>query len=161
MEENFDLEKANQEYEDWENSPDGIRYNLRLHVDNSELEQLIVLTISELSPEVREYLYEECFFVAVGEGTHGMVLAPVQRWLIFLDASIVSAYDAAGAMSIIAHEIAHAWLKHDMMDPAITAQCEIDASTLAAQWGFKGIGADVERVFLRYPSLQRSDRDHV
>ena len=43
--------------------------------------------------------------------------------------------------SVIAHEIAHAWLKHDLTNPgADDEQMEAEAAALCKAWGFHGLG---------------------
>lgn len=71
-------------------------------------------------------------------------LVKQQIWLILLDEKIAHNIEPENAQSIIAHEIVHAWLGHDRHSPDIPKDCEIQAATLTGQWGFQGLGSDVE-----------------
>lgn len=145
-----EFEQMLNQQEAWDNSPEGVRYNLHMFVDDMELERIIVHTVCQLPLDVQLFLYEWCRFAAVGNGIKGQVLPPSERWLILLDAGIVADFSEDAAMGIVAHEIAHAVLGHNQLDPTITAKVEIDAAALAQQWGFIGIGADEKHVRALY-----------
>ena len=65
-------------------------------------------------------------------------------WLILLDERSVDEDEESEILGTIAHEIAHAWLKHDRMSPDIPEDCETKAANLAKEWGFQGRGTDPE-----------------
>jgi hypothetical protein len=65
----------------------------------------------------------------------------LQRWIVLLNESIVGSEDAE---SIVAHEIAHAWLRHDRLGLDVSSDSEREAEELTGEWGFSGLGADVE-----------------
>lgn len=139
--------------ETWESSPAGVRYSLgagpiMLGVSHESIDTQITLTVAALPQEVREFVYEDCFFATVGAGISGQVLPrAIDRWLILLDAAMLNDYDEDECRGVIAHEIAHAYLGHVMNDPSLTIECEREAGAQAAAWGFTGIGADPEHRF--------------
>ena len=49
--------------------------------------------------------------------------------------------------SIVAHEIAHAWFKHERPGP-LPPDCEIQAANQTRDWGFRGLGADPKGCFI-------------
>ena len=57
----------------------------------------------------------------------------------------------------IAHEIAHAWLKHDQLSIDIPDTCKVDAALLAGAWGFTGKGTDPEHCDRTRQQLRQSD----
>ena len=61
-------------------------------------------------------------------------------WLILLEENLTE----KDARSIIAHEIAHAWLGHNRLAADTDASVEIEAVRQVKQWGFTGLGADEE-----------------
>ena len=107
---------------------------------------MIVYTVMKLPNHVREYIYEECHFLSVGVTCWGMVMPKLDGWLILLEERIVKEFDEGNAMSIVAHEIAHAWLKHDRADSTIDEQCEKEAAEKTKEWGFEGLGTNLEHV---------------
>jgi hypothetical protein len=120
-----------------------IHYDLAYWGDSEEMEIAIVRTIAKLPEEVAGFAVEECCYLSVGRSCLGMVLPGdigKEKWIILLDERI-SKRDLHGA---IAHEIAHAWLKHDRTSPDCPVDCEVQAATLTKAWGFAGKGADVE-----------------
>jgi hypothetical protein len=70
-------------------------------------------------------------------------LSSIETWIILLDERITDEGEEV-TMGIIAHEIAHAWLKHDRHHYATPPECEIEAADLAKAWGFTGRGADAD-----------------
>lgn len=151
---NDDWEARARAEEEWETSSEGVRYSLgagpiMMGVSHDEImDTLITMTVVALPQDVREFIYENCFFATVGNSIGGQVLPrAIDRWLVLLDANMVNEYDVDECQGIIAHEIAHAYLGHKMDDPALTIECEREAGQQAADWGFKGIGADPEHRF--------------
>ncbi len=138
---------------DWDQSAEGIHYRLGLDVgiDDDQTQGVIVETITRLPRNVAEYAIEQCRFVSVGRANLGITLPgrllqpnpqeskPEPRWLIVVEDRM----PAKWAHSVVAHEIAHAWLKHDRGSPDLPVDCEVQAATLTGEWGFTGRGADV------------------
>ncbi len=110
----------------------------------------ITNTIRNLPADVAAFAIDRCAFVSVGRVAAGWTLPgrigvhPSQRrsrnmWIIVLLESLPPE-DANGA---IAHEIAHAWLGHDMI-VGLPEDGETQAASMVAEWGFTGIGSDPE-----------------
>lgn len=109
---------------------------------DSETQSGITRALVRVPAEVRQFAITECVFVSAGADTLGLC-RPVSiigqaTWLIVLaegEAEIVE--------NVVAHEVAHAWLGHDIGDTSSTHE-EIEAATrqLLRDWGFKGEGAD-------------------
>jgi hypothetical protein len=59
-------------------------------------------------------------------------------WLIILDEKSIE------DDSVIAHEIAHAWLRHDKLSAEDQETWEVDAANLTKSWGFEGRGSDAD-----------------
>ena len=89
-------------------------------------------------------------------------LAKVETWIILLAEQIMEEGEQV-AQGIIAHEIAHAWLKHNRHSPETSPECEIEAANLARQWGFMGRATDVEQCLtpLDRKRLERVSDDHT
>lgn len=126
---------------------------------SDDVTRILIETVLRLPQKVGEYALDRCLFISVGvggEAAPGMCLPgsylPQEGgrrlrnlWLIVLSED-VPPEDAHG---IVAHEIAHAWLRHhpsirleDTIEVAIKQ--EIDAVKLTRQWGFMGIGTDFD-----------------
>ena len=142
----------NQAYSDqWERSPTGVRYALSAGttiqgVDMAHLDDLITLTVAQLPTDVQEFVYDQCTFISVGGGHIGAAFPPqwAPAWLIVLSSHVLADRTDDDVMSIIAHEIAHARCGHSMFESDGSAadgdRMEIEASQLAAAWGFSGRG---------------------
>jgi hypothetical protein len=100
-----------------------------------------------LPEKVRDYTLARCIIFSIGRGAAGIVwparVAQSSRyrrpkWLI------VISEEADDLESTIAHEIAHAWLRHDRMAEVTPREWEMEAANLARDWGFLGRGADPE-----------------
>ena len=110
----------------------------------------IIETVARLPEEVRDFVSGQCRFISAGRSIYGMVLpgsigvddvsqAPENIWIVLLRDPLPKR-DAHG---IIAHEIAHAFLKHDRLSPdGYPGDSEQQVAGLAKQWGFTGKGAD-------------------
>ena len=64
-------------------------------------------------------------------------------WLVLLDERIADEGEDE-AMGVIAHEIAHVWLKHNRLEDTSAPECEIEAANLTKTWGFNGRGAEAD-----------------
>jgi hypothetical protein len=130
--------------------------------DDLDLTRTLAETLLCLPEEVAQFACDRCRFIS-SSGCYGMVLpgrlgvhpdtrAPEDDlWLILLASDLPE----ADAHSIVAHEIAHAWLGHDRLSPDLTPECEVEAATLTAQWGFSGIGASVDHCDRRRRTRQQ------
>ena len=115
-------------------------------VDSDRLDNLITLTVHRLPGKIRDYVYDSCTFLSIGSGTYGQTFPPgwVPGWLILLNGDALEPLADEDAMSIVAHEIAHAWFAHSLFDMDIhqrDAQIETEAINQTIAWGFAGIGA--------------------
>lgn len=101
----------------------------------------IMETVRRLPAVVAKFAVEQCSFVSVGRTCWGMVIpknAPeitANKWLVVLDAAM----PRRERHSIVAREIAHAWLGHDRLSPGFDPASEVQAHSLVTSWGFKGI----------------------
>lgn len=85
------------------------------------------------------------------EDWNELVIADLtNRWIIVLTEELPT-NDAHG---IIAHEIAHAWLRHDRFADH-PEDCETKAANLTREWGFTGKGADA--VYCNASKSRRGD----
>jgi hypothetical protein len=135
---------------------DHVAYELRYFGDDQEIYQALVATIMRLPQDVAEFVLERCSFVSVGGETWAQTMPvwalvrdlesiPENVWVITLSEKL----SAEDLHSIIAHEIAHAWLKHgEWLKHGKTIYKPPDAESQAANqardWGFTGKGADAE-----------------
>lgn len=110
----------------------------------------ILEAVARLPQKVCDFACDRCMFLSVGRSVLGMVVPAriathaVERrtrnmWLILLEEDLTE----EDAHSIIAHEIAHAWLRHDRLDGDPDPSVE-EAVRQVKQWGFTGLGADEE-----------------
>jgi hypothetical protein len=134
------------QYEQWENSLEGVHYQLNLMLRNPDLEGCIVRTVLRLPAEVRAFVYGECKILDAGNAVAGHVMPTSwvegSSWLIILDGNLTVTLEDEDAQSIVAHEISHAWLKHSIF--AVDLSCEKEAAEQTAAWGFSGKGADIK-----------------
>jgi hypothetical protein len=118
------------------NSMDGIYYALDGHLFAShDMETLILKTLQRLPKEVQEFVYENCSFKEIEpDSGHAFSMKKNRRltWLILLGSQADE--------SLIAHEIAHAWLgHHHALRYEIAGNCipqEIAAWTAVKEWGW-------------------------
>ena len=107
-----------------------LHYEIAYYGDDPELGIAITETVTGLPKNIWEFVIETCAFLSVGETCNGMVVAgrigvhPRERrsrnmWLVILAENMLS----DDKYSIIAHEIAHAWLKHDGVSLTVTDDC--------------------------------------
>lgn len=120
--------------------------------EDPDIERAIVAVFVKLPIEVIDFIFRKCAFLSVGRSCLGMVVPQMLaqtnpedvkgRWLILLEERTPKRQ----IKSVIAHEIAHAWLEHNHLSLACPKECEIQVALLAKQWGFKGWGADEDFV---------------
>jgi predicted Zn-dependent protease len=79
-------------------------------------------------------------FFSIGAGSNGQCLpsrfADGAEWLILID------NDAPDIETVIAHEVAHAYLGHSLADLLSEEETEKQAREQVRAWGFSGKGAD-------------------
>ena len=143
------------------------------YCDNIEVHTAVLKTVSRLPEDVQEYACGRCVFLALadyGMVLPGLITYPHSsesvemieqapkgasrleladyvetyerkaKWIILLPRCLA----ADEAQSIIAHEIAHAFLGHDRLSICDFIDVETEACNLVRSWGFGGLGADVE-----------------
>ena len=126
-----------------------VSYRLAYFGEDTRLHRWIVQTVARLPEEVRDFACERCRFLSVGRSALGMVIpadiathaleeCTCNMWLILLEEELPE----DDAHSIIAHEIAHARLGHNRF--TADASVEILTAEKTKEWGFTGLGADVE-----------------
>jgi len=147
-------------------SPEGDMRKAVYYGRCAHTEQLITETVQRLEAKVRDFVLDRCRFVSVGNtaqalpgcvGIHPFEQQAHNMWIIILEEGLHPNDDrrrADEAHSIVAHEIAHAWLGHDRLGN-VPPDCEGQAADQARQWGFTGKAADAEYCM----SLTRSGRD--
>jgi hypothetical protein len=136
--------KPSEGWDEWPNRLEGIAYDLQTyHGDDPHTHRRIVETIAKLPDRVARFALNRCVYFSAGRVNHGMVLPPRTlgrgRWVLVLTETTPE----RSAQSMIAHEIAHAWLKHDRYAANVdAAEIESGAAQLAREWGFSGRAAD-------------------
>ena len=130
---------------------DDAHHDLVYYGEDRDLHRQIIETVLQLPERVGRFALDRCRFLSVGESVYGMTLpgriglsaGPGRRsrnmWIILLADPLPEEH----ALSIIADEIAHAWLKHDRLGNP-PKDCEIEAANMTLAWGFTGKGADAE-----------------
>lgn len=103
--------------------------------------------IAKLPANVQEFALQKCTFIAIGKGTHGESWpasyfcpqtdggekAVQNQWVIILNETAIHKQREY----VIAHEVAHAWLEHDLpLRQDDYRLREFDADELAKSWGF-------------------------
>jgi len=151
------------EYE-WDHSLDGILYQLgTLHVSHA-MEVCIVKTISKLPDKVKEFIYDNCQFTAISSDSGQTICMTTKQnrmrpWLIILSEENKEDYE-----SVIAHEIAHAWLRHKGAPGEILPieKCksnELEACFFARQWGFVGSGTVIDKGFAEIEKMSKKESE--
>lgn len=102
-----------------------------------EVDDIVRGTLGRLPADVLEFALEKCAFASVGSEVPAQVIRPTDRWLVLLSEY---GYEGQPAVSetVVAHEIAHAWLGHEESDD----DKEREVRALVRSWGFTGHGAD-------------------
>ncbi|TMB65067.1 MAG: hypothetical protein E6J43_12440 [Chloroflexi bacterium] len=122
--------------------------------EDNDLRSVIGDTIGRLPDDALLLAADRCVFVSVGRTVEGMTLPGdvLQRvdeddptWLILLDDRIMDTKEADDVESVIAHEIAHAFLGHNRMTDDGDRSVEIATCKLVREWGFEGSGTDESR----------------
>ena len=145
------------------------------YCDNIEVHRLVVRVVSRLPESVQQFVCHRCILLALSDvgmvlpgrithaDTHDTVAmveaAPIgaqpddlhdyveqfeqtaARWIILLQGS------PPQDESVIAHEIAHAYLGHDRLGISVGLEpvaIETQACELTRSWGFEGLGTDID-----------------
>jgi Zn-dependent peptidase ImmA (M78 family) len=99
--------------------------------DDDSIRKSIAEAFIKLPEDVRDYILEECLIVSAGGDLYGTVWPSDimknssgnnRSWIIILSENMPE----DDKVSIIAHEMAHAYLKHDKLSETATA--EVDRS---------------------------------
>lgn len=120
---------------EWAHSAEGIYYNIGVLSVPSNMESHILKTIYRLPDEVREFVCDECDFCNIKSGTAINLKEPRKgQWLIILYDDVAE----ENVENLIAHEIAHAWLKHTTvrLSHEKDLEQEKEADVTAKKWGF-------------------------
>src|SRR5262245_53854275 len=110
-----------------------------------ESEQTLRRVLERLPAEAFEFALARCAYAAIGpEMARAQVLPPLNdRYLVLLT-------EGEKEESVIAHEIAHAFLGHPdtvlagFRDETVERTQEAEARALAVAWGFTGSGATID-----------------
>src|SRR5579872_904773 len=101
----------------------------------------VTRSLARMPSDARQRAVAECVFIAIGDDFGGVclpthVLGDAQ-WLIVVDAGGPDDLE-----TIIAHEVAHALLGHNIGDHQQSHEAiEAEARALVRTWGFEGLGA--------------------
>jgi hypothetical protein len=118
--------------------------------EGHETEQAIVSALVSVPAEVREFALDYCRFFSIGDGLLGpyvpgmVALDPATGstdgvWLVVLAEGL----EAEDAESIVAHELAHLWLGHEVgVESGRWNETEEAACELTRSWGFTGKGSE-------------------
>jgi hypothetical protein len=114
--------------------------NLARYLSNdSGTHSALVRALSRLPDDALEFVVDKCAFFSIGGGSNGQCLPSrftgEAEWLILID------NDAPDLETVIAHEVAHAYLGHGLED-ATKEETEKQAREQVRAWGFTGKGAD-------------------
>ena len=157
--------QAEKQYSDWENSLEGIHYNIKTMaattVDDDKDKILIAETLQRIPARARTKIFDEAVFVLMN-GLYGIVIngyfnriiskkdlvelpardavvVTVRQGLIFLNFGEMKKLSKKRKMNIIAHEIAHFVLKHHLKTSVRSKEgmkMEKEADDLIVKWGF-------------------------
>lgn len=153
--------QQNKEFDKWENSIDGVLYDLTMlgdHLIDDEKDKVIIAkTLLKLPKNIKEKVLNEVVFI-IGRATGSVVnfkltkhlkdveikkwkFEEVQHQLISFSQSLIilnfSNMKKGGEMNTIAHEIAHFILGHGKPENISNPTNEREADNLSKKWGFK------------------------
>jgi hypothetical protein len=108
-----------------------------------DTQNAIIRSLARMPSMVREFAVDECVFVSVGTAVRGLcrptAMLADARWLVVVDERLAP----SSIETAVAHEVAHAYLNHDIGDTTTTdEEIEAAARELVRQWGFRGFGAE-------------------
>lgn len=136
------FEKTHAEYEEWENSLEGVAYWLEDLPGPEALESVIIKTVHKLPSQIREFVYYECRFISLDpDGKQACYLQTVKRPCLLILGQGPPDENA------IAHAIACAWLEHQggpgLRELRETRREEETACDLIRRWGFSGVSTEI------------------
>jgi hypothetical protein len=135
------FEKAHAEYEEWEDSLEGVAYWLGDLPVPEAVESVIIKTVHKLPSQIREFVYYECRFIPLNlDGRQTSYLQKLKQPRLLIVGPGQPDENA------IAYEIAYAWLGHQS-GPGLgacreTRREEEAACDLTRKWGFSGFGTE-------------------
>lgn len=135
-----------QRHKKWKLSLEGVCYQLGEIYLTDQMISAVVRTVHKLPDKVKDFVYENCKFSSPFGGGSALYVKSnhvVERpWLITLAENLTDE-------SIIAHEIAHAFLDHkggsELVEIEEAMKEETEVCSLAKQWGFSGSGTKVSK----------------
>jgi hypothetical protein len=104
-----------------------------------DAEDTIRRTLGRLPAEVRDFALDQCVFASIGPELPAMAIQPPPgRWVVLLS-------EGEPSESVVAHEIAHAWLGHETWGTvAEEPRLESEVRGLLISWVFTGLGATID-----------------
>jgi len=90
----------------------------------ARLKRLVQQVLDQLPEDVSTFVMGHCLFVEFFEEDHGLCVESEGQWVIVLKIP----YNPTTMQATVAHEIAHAFLRHREGDPT---ECEVEAARLA------------------------------
>ena len=107
--------------------------------DDDQLRLALASVLVRLPKRIRHFVQRRCQILSIGRGARAItwpasIVDKRVKWLIVM--SETAFRSQRQRESLIAHEIAHAWLKHNRLDPDIALDVEEDADKQAVAWGF-------------------------
>ena len=150
------IEKKIRDYEKWEYSPGGIHYNFAgIHGLEANHEGLFFKALSKLPKKVIDFS-ENIFFVSHHPGGLGECYLLKKTKNIGKYFAIVHLFSALWERPIkkieetIAHEIAHAYLRHDWTELSErSVQEELEADKLASKWLKRKVITDSQKTIIK------------
>lgn len=137
------LQEAIQRDRDWENSLEGVHYQLGEIYTDERLEGIITETVLRLPPDVRNFVYDNCIFWGIASDGGKAFCAQANShldWIIILGENADE--------NLVAHEIAHCWLGHRHPMERASAK-EVGPEEMAANYKAKEWGFDVQDMIER------------
>ncbi len=135
-----------------------VLYDLAYFGEDRETELAIVRALARLPEDVREFALTRCRFSSVGRDASGWTMpgrlgvdaysrSSRNVWLIMLEERPPKSRPVE---ETVGHEVAHAWLRHDLSQAGpipedIEDDWEVRAAAQARAWGFDGPAANPER----------------
>jgi hypothetical protein len=108
-----------------------------------ETKEALVRVLSRVPRDALEFAIHKCVFLSSGGkeiGLNGQCLPT--RFIGEADWLILIYDDAPDIETVIAHELAHAYLGHSLGEPMSDEETEAQAREQTRAWGFTGKGAD-------------------
>lgn len=120
--------------------------------DDDRLRLALASVLVRLPKRVRHFVQRRCQILSIGLGS-GAITWPASivdkrvKWLIVM--SETKFRSQRRRESTIAHEVAHAWLGHNRLDPDISPDVEEEADNQAVAWGFSRTYSPAQLAVLR------------